>query len=52
MHIVQAAHTEIGALQGACQSQAKTLARVTAARAELDRELASVKAQRNQAVWL
>lgn len=49
---MQAAHTEIGALQGACQSQAKALARVTAARAELDRELAAVKTQRNQAVRL
>ena len=47
---MQAAHTEIGALQGACRNQTKTLARVNAARAELDKELASVKAQRDHAV--
>lgn len=47
---MQAAHTEIGAMQATAENRDKTLARANAARAVLEQELAAVKAQLAQAV--
>jgi hypothetical protein len=48
---MQAAHTEIGAMQATAENRDRTLARANAACAALEEELAGVKAQLAQAVW-